>query len=84
MNTSTYVATMMPILAANSYHSHGSMGGLGIFGTIFITIIIFGFMGMMSYMVWDMREYGKFPIFCGIFFDLIFFLIWIGIVFNLR
>ena len=84
MNTSTYVATMMPILAANSYHSHGSTGGLGIFGTIFITILIFGFIGMMSYIMWDLREYSKFTIFGGIFIDLILFLMWIGAVFNLR
>lgn len=84
MNTATYVATMIPILSANSYHSHGSMGGLGIFGTIFISILIFGFIGIMSYMAWDMRKYGKFSIFCGIFIDLILFLVWIGAVFNLR
>ena len=84
MSTSTYVATMTPILMANSSHCYGGTGGLGIFGTIFITILIFGFIGMMSYIMWDLREYGKFTIFGGIFIDLILFLMWIGAVFNLR
>lgn len=84
MDTATYVATMTPILAANNYHSHGCVGGLGVFGTIFVTIVIFGFIGMMSYMAWDLREYGKFHIFLCIFMNLILFLVWVGIVFNLR
>ena len=84
MNTSTYVATMMPILMANA-NRHNGVGNweLGLFGTIFVTILTFGIMAFISYIAWDMRE-EKVPTFFALFCNLILFLIWCDVIFNLR
>lgn len=84
MNTSTYVATMMPILMANANrHSCGGNWELGVFGTIFVTILTFGVMAFISYIGWNMRE-EKVAVFFVLFCNLILFLIWCGVIFNLR
>lgn len=83
MNTTTYVATMMPILMANANRHSGGNWELGVFGTIFVTVLTFGIMAFISYIAWEMRE-EKFCVFFALFCNLILFLLWLGAIFNLR
>lgn len=85
MNTSTYMTTMLPIILASANNSHGSCGcneTASIFGKIFVTIVCFGLMFIVSYFAWDMRD-DIFNVFIALFFDLVIFMVWLGMFFLL-
>jgi len=84
MNTAIYTSAIMPAILSATHHSGGCGGGLGLFGICFYTFLIFGLVLFISYMVWDMREFGALTIYFGLFFDILLIMIWVGIIFGLR
>ena len=74
---------MYPMFIPMPIHSGGGCSGeLGLFGTILETFIIFGTIGLFSYLAWDLRDDKAFVCFV-IFTNIILFMIWIGAIFNL-
>lgn len=80
MNTTA----LIPIIIASS--RVGSCGGgsceIGLFGKFVLSILIWGVIGLFSYMAWEFRD-EKFTIIFVSFLDLILFLFWIGIIWGL-
>lgn len=84
MNNAIYMGAIMPAILSSTHYSGGYGGGLGLFGICFFTFFIFGMIALVSYIAWDIRELGAFPICIALFFDILLIMIWVGLIFGLN